>query len=253
MYNLLISLGAGLAAFGLGALFGRWYYGFAPAMLVAPTVYFFLARRTGQQVEAIMKRAVSKLQTGKMDAAKAIMEEARPLGKWQLLVEAQIDGQLGALEYMQRRPKAARPLLEKAWKRNWQAQAMLAILDSKEGKVESGINRLDKAKLLARKEVLFWAIQAWLHIKAKDTDEAMRRLNDGIEAAENPAALKQLHGAIQNGRMKRFDWGKTFGQGWYQFFPEQYPAARNQPVPGGFRGGRGYPQQGKSKSKRRPR
>lgn len=246
MYNLLIALGVSLLVFGLGALTGEWYYGIAPALLVGLPLYFVLMRRTGQQVEAIMATAVSQLQTGRLKEAKATIESARPLGKWQFLIEAQIDGQLGTLEYMQRNWKAARPLLEKAWARNWQAMAMLAILDHKDKKLDEGLARLDKAELLAKKEPLFWGVQAYLLLKAKRTEDAQRKVADGLESVEAIKPLKDLQTAIANDKMRRFDWGKTFGQGWYQFFPDQYP----QPTAGR---GRGVPQQRNRKSFPQPR
>ena len=245
MYNLLIALGVSLLAFSLGALTGEWYYGIAPALLVGLPLYFVLMRRTGKQVEAIMATAVSQLQTGRVKEAKATIESARPLGRWQFLIEAQIDGQLGTLEYMQRNWKAARPLLEKAWARNWQAMAMLAVLDHKDKKLDAGLARMEKAELLAKKEPLFWGIQAYLLLKAKRTEDAQRKVAEGLESVEATKPLKELQTAVANDKMRRFDWGKTFGQGWYQFFPDQYP----QPTAGR----QGVPQQRNRKSFPQPR
>ncbi|MED5369967.1 MAG: hypothetical protein VX899_03045 [Myxococcota bacterium] len=241
MYNLLIALGVSLVAFALGAVAGEWYYGFAPALLVGPPLYFILMRRTGAQVEQIMAQAVSHLQTGRVKEGIATIESARPLGKWQFLVEQQIDAQLGTLEYMQRNYKKARPLLEKAWKRNWQAMAMLAIMDARDQKLDEGLARLDKTELLARNEPLFYAVKVWLLLKGKRTDEAQKVLAAGIEAVDAPDGLKKLQKSVANDKMKRFDYGKTFGQGWYQFFPDQYP---NPQV--GRRGMRAQPRNARS-------
>ena len=44
-------------------------------------VWIVLARRTGQQVEAIVKEAMVALQAGRIDEARAKLETALPLGK----------------------------------------------------------------------------------------------------------------------------------------------------------------------------
>ena len=245
MYNLLISLGFASIAFLLGLAGGQWYYGFAPALIVFPIVYFFLARRTGKQVETIMAKAMNELQTQRIDAAKATIQSALPLGRWQFLVGQQIWAQLGALEYVQRNPKGARVALEKAWSRNWQAQAMLGVLDAKKGEHAAGIKRLEKARLLARKEPVYWGVLTWLHLRNKDPDKAMAAVKEGIDLTDGSKPLKELDVAIANDRVKRFKWDKAFGQSWYQFFPEQMPMQRMQqsankgrktfPQPRGFR------------------
>lgn len=228
MYNLLITLGLAAVAFGLGALGGQWYYGFAPAMLVAPAAYFFLARRSGKQLEAVMAKAMDDLQKGRLEAARETITKGYALGKWQFLVEKQIHAQLGALEYIQRNYKKARPLLEASWSRNWQAMGMLAVMDAKQGKHDAAIERFDKASLLAKKEPIMWGVAVWLLLDAKRTDDAMRKAAEGVEALDGNAKLKELQAAIANKKVKRFKWGKVFGQGWYQFFPEQVPQQRGQ-------------------------
>ncbi len=224
MYNLLISLGVAGLAFGIGAAMGQWVYGFAPAMLVLPVVYFLLARRTGQQLEVIMTRAGAELQAGRLKPAREIIETGYALGPWQFLITQQIHAQLGALEFMQRNYKQARPLLEKAWKRNWQAQGMLGILDARAGKHDEALVRLGKASLLAKREPLYWALTCWLLLDAKRVDEAQRKVVEGLETVENSKSLKELQTAIANDKLKRFRWDRAFGQTWYQFFPEQAQA-----------------------------
>lgn len=228
MYNLLITLGLAAIAFGLGTLGGQWYYGFAPALIVAPAAYFFLARRSGKQLEAIMAKAMTELQAGRLENARATITAGYEIGKWQFLVEKQINAQLGALEYIQRNYKKARPLLESSWNRNWQAMGMLSILDARAGKHDQGIERFDKASLLAKKEPLMWGVSVWLLLEAGRTDDAMRKAAEAVEALDGNAKLKDLQAAIANKKIKRFKWGKVFGQGWYQFFPEQVPMQRGQ-------------------------
>ncbi|HJN73309.1 MAG TPA: hypothetical protein QGF58_05175 [Myxococcota bacterium] len=226
MYNLLIALGVGVLAFGLGTLGGKWLYGFAPAMLVAPAVYFFLARRSGKQLEAIMAKAMNELQDGRVKVAKETIASGYPLGKWQFLISKQIHAQLGALEYIQKNYKQARPLLEKAWSRNWQAQGMLAVIDARDKKHDEAIARFEKATFLGKKEPVMWALWVWLLLDAKRVEAAMKKAAEAVETCESNKTLKELQAAIANDKMKRFKWGKVFGQSWYQFFPDQVPVQR---------------------------
>lgn len=221
MYNLLIAFGLAALAFGLGALGGRWYYGMAPAMLVFPVAWMLLARRTANQLQIHMKDVQEALMRQDIKSARTSLETALPLGKWQVLVSQQIYAQLGGLEFIQRNYKAARPLLEKAWKRNWQAQGMLATLDIKDGNREEAIARLEKAKFLAKKESLMWGLLAYHQLEGGDRDSALKTANDALAALPDSKALKDLKDAIANDRMKKYKWDKHFGEPWFQFFPEQ--------------------------------
>ena len=70
MYNLLIAGGAALVAYAVGALAVSWVAGFVPALLVFVGAWFFLARRTGRQVEVIAKAAMAHMQEGRLPAAR---------------------------------------------------------------------------------------------------------------------------------------------------------------------------------------
>jgi tetratricopeptide (TPR) repeat protein len=221
VYNILIALGISLLAFGVGALGGRWYYGFMPAILMFPPAMFLLSRRTGKQLEAVMKQVQERLMRQDVRGAREILEGGLPLGKWQLLVAEQIYAQLGALEFVQRNYKAARPLLEKAWKRNWQAQGMLALLDARDGEHAAGVARLEKAKFLGKRDPLMWALLIHLQLEQSDTDGALASAGEALKVLPESKALKELQGAIANDRVKKFKWDKQFGDAWLQFFPEE--------------------------------
>ncbi|MCB9758788.1 MAG: hypothetical protein H6739_03030 [Alphaproteobacteria bacterium] len=245
MYNLLIALAAAAAAFGLGALAGQWVYGVVPALLVFPVIYFVLARRTGKQLEAVMKEAMEAIQARRIDEGRAILESAMPLGRWQFLVTQQIYAQLGTLEYIQRNFAKARPLLEKTWSRNWQSAGLLAALDMRDKKHDAAIERMEKASTFGRREPLYWALLAFILIDARKADQALLKLSEAQEALPDSAAIKELRSAVANDRLKRFRWAQVFGQGWYQFFPEHVPGAttaRQQAAKLGYqRGGKTWP------------
>ncbi len=242
MYNLLIAGGVSVLAFGAGWLAGSWTYGIFPAVLVFGIAYVLLARRTGRQLEQVMARVQESLSKGKVKPAKKILEEALPLGTWQLLVSQQIYAQLGALEYIQQHWSKARPLLGKAWSRNWQASAMLAALDLRQGKQDAALERLGKMKLLGRKEPLMWGVTTYIRLKAEGAESALKTVAEARKVLPDSGPLKELQQALANDRMKKFKWN-VFGQGWYQFYPEHVqqggPGGRQQAPQ--FRGGKTYP------------
>jgi tetratricopeptide (TPR) repeat protein len=247
MLNLAISLVATLAVFVLGTLVaGTWIAGFAPAVLVLVLTYFLLARRTSNQLRAVMEaanqaamaagsRAQGQGRPPKLDEAREILDGARHLGRWQFLVEAQIEAQLGALDYVMRDFSAARPHLERAFSRNWMAQGMLAAIDFREGQIDAAVKRLEKVSLFARKEATYWGLYAYILAESKRQDEALVVLGRALKILPDNEALKSLQQAISNRKKLRM---KEFGNNWYTFFPEQVPIRRiaQQGPPG-----RGYP------------
>ena len=140
MLNLVFSSTAGIVGFLLGRSIGGWTTGIIPAVLFFVAAWIILSRRVSKRMELIMMLAGKEFEAGRVDNGKRLIATARPLGRWQFFLEAQIDSQLGAIEYMQRNFKAARPLLSNGFKRTWQAQGMLAAIDMREG-------RKDKANM----------------------------------------------------------------------------------------------------------
>lgn len=242
MYNLLLSLALGLVS-GLlsGILVGQAIAGVIPGVLLAVIAYIVLARRTGQQLQAIVNEAMAEfqgmeniapprtpaeaqrlrnLQLSKIAAGKEILRRGFALGPWQFLVSKQIHAQIGAIDYMQMDWGEARTSLEQAWSRNWQAKAMLACLDHREKKHTDALAKLEGAKFLAKKDPLFWGLYAWLAAKGGKRDEAVRVANEGLTHCAGSEALTQLASALANKKPLRIE---GFAPGWYQFFPEHSP------------------------------
>lgn len=242
MYNLLIALGLATLAFALGWYGGNtWVAGFIPGFIVLIVSYMLLARRTGQQLEAIMRRAMGEIEALKpeklaaiaqrtrsekavRDAQSAVLKKVRAtlsegfaLEKWQFLVAAQLHAQIGSLDYQEGDYAEARKHLEKAWVRNWMAQVQLAAIDWREDKKAAALARLEKAKGGGDKEPLFWGVYAWMTLESGDRDKALLRLNEGLKKLPGNKPLSEMADAIRN--QKRVS-VQVFGDTWYQFFPE---------------------------------
>lgn len=251
MYNLLIATGAALVGYVSGWLAAGWLAGFVPALLAFGGVWFYLARRTGKQVEALFQRAMGVLQAGKFDEARAILESGKPLGKWQILVTEQIHSQLGAIDYLQgvgasaqkqagqARTKfdSARTNLEKAWSRDWRAKAMLGAVHHREGRPDDAVKVLEAASKSGAGEPLFWGVYTYVLNEAKRRDEALKIVGRGLMANKDSAPLKAIQEALANKKRPDF---KVLGEAWFQLFPEDIPREKllemhginpNQPRP----------------------
>jgi predicted Zn-dependent protease len=226
MYNLLLALAAGAVVYALVAWWTGWIAGILPAVIVLVLTYVVLARRSGRQLEAIFKRAAKEMEAGRLDQVRKIMDEGFVLGRWQFLVAAQIHAQLGALDYGEASMrqtgnfKSARKHLEKAWSRNWQAQAMLAAIDHREGNNAAALERLEKLKSSGAKEALYWGLFAYIANKTGDADKALQVLDLGQQQLPSSDALKNMANQVRNKKDVKM---KPFAPGWYQFFPDQIP------------------------------
>lgn len=249
MYNLLLALAAAVVAFALGFAVSGWIAGFIPAMIAFVGAYFVLARRSGRQLEAIVSGVQVPMQKGDLEAVRALLKTALPLGKWQFLVEPQIHAQLGQVDYLDgvkqklmrntvgatERFASARASLEIAKTLTWQAAAFLSVIHHREGRSEEAIKVLAVvadpkkggsgiARALAtvtpKPDPIFWGLYAWLLNEAKKRDEALQVLGTGLEANPKQKGLVAMQEALSNRRRPDMS---VFGETWYMFFPEQVP------------------------------
>ncbi len=234
MYNILIAVGVGLLGYGLGAFAAGWLAGFIPGLLALGGAWFYLARRTGKKVEAVFQRAMATLQAGKIDEARIILLSGMPLGKWQILVGAQIHSQIGALDYLQgvghtvqkqptqarERFATARGNLERAWSRDWRAKTTLAVIHHREGRPDDAVKVLEAATGPGASETLFWAVYTYVLNEAKRREEALKVVGRGLAANKENKSLRAIQEALANKKRPDF---KVLGDAWFQLFPEDIP------------------------------
>jgi tetratricopeptide (TPR) repeat protein len=236
MYNLLISLAAGLVV-TLAVRFGTtvgWVGAVLPGLLTVGVAYFVLARRTWKKLEALMGEVQKELLAQKFDRALQTLQGGFALAPWQFLVAAQLQSQIGVLRYVRQDFEGARPHLEKSFSRHGVARAMLALVRYRKKDLEGMRKIFDEAVKDNKKDGIVYAAWAWVEEKEGDHDRAIAVLARGLKANPSDEKLKAAAQALQND--KRLKLGKLYGEQWFQFHLEQMPP--QMVSPGGRGGGR---------------
>jgi len=218
MYSLLVSLAAGGLVFLGVVVLSQPLYAIFPGLAVAIGCYVLLARRYWKVVEVLMTRAGAEVQQQRVDHAIRILESGYSYGRWVFLLRGQIDGQIGALHYMQKNFDKALPLLENSSSRHWVAQGMLAAYWFRHHKPQDAMKVLDKAKTMNKKEPMLYALEAWMKVKLKDRDGARAALTRAKKVLPDNGALAENLIRLQNGEEMKMG---SFGEAWWQFHLEK--------------------------------
>jgi tetratricopeptide (TPR) repeat protein len=232
MYNLLISLAAGLAV-PLAIRFGTnvgWVGSILPGLLALGVAYFVLARRSWKQLEALMGTVQKELMAQKFDRALQTLQGGFALAPWQFLVASQIHSQIGVLRYVRQDFAAAQPHLEKSFSRHGIARAMLAVTHYRKKDLEKMRKIFDEAAKDNKKEGLIFAAWAWIEEKEGRHDEAIAVLARGLKSNPGDEKLKAAAQTLQND--KRLKLGKLYGEQWFQFHLEKMPPQMVSPSGG---------------------
>ena len=228
MINALIGLAVSLAVyFGLATQTGT-----TPSILgglaTGTLVYVLLARRSNQQLQALMKEVEGTLGAQDFDGALAMLEEGRKLARWQFLVNKIIDGQVGTILYAYKQNmEDSRPYLERTMGQNWHAKAMLAASYFKVRDYETMKEVFEKAVKGSKNAPMLWGAYAWCEAKRGQRSEAIAILERGLAETESDDRLKQNLIALQN--KKRMNM-KGFTPEWWILHLERPPP---QAIPGG--------------------
>jgi tetratricopeptide (TPR) repeat protein len=238
MLAIVVAVVAGLVTGGLlGVIFSSAVAGVLPALVVMPLVYVLLVLRVNKMVQAAMGGVMAAAQKGDVDGAVAMLTAIQlRFGRWAPFLSSQIDGQIGTIHFMKKDFDKARPFLERAFVRSWDAKLMQAILLSgaldakKQKKKEMTLapvdELLEKAIRFNDKQGLLWSTWAWLHWKNGDAKKAVSILSRGKEKlGESDAHLSANLLALQNDKEMKM---KGYGQQWYAMHLEEHPAVYEQ-------------------------
>ena len=119
MVTILGSFLMGVLVFALIAVWFAPIAGVLPALFVSVTAFFVITMRVGKRVQAEMAGLQPLLEARRVDDAMRLLESIRSrYGKYQLMLDGQLQAQAGLIAYMQMRFDDALPMLEKGSFRN---------------------------------------------------------------------------------------------------------------------------------------
>lgn len=218
MYNILISVGAGaVVGIVLAQVMGS-LPAIIPAVLVTGIAIYLLSRRTSAAVEQELAAVAPLLQQRKIKEAKQqIRSIQQKYGKWQLMLDGQLQAQLGLIDYLQMKFDEALPQLQKGRFQNWMAQTCIGAIHYRKGDKEKAFEELAAAASTAPKEAIVYLIWATLLTRDGKRTDALSALDQGLQSMPESQALKTLRNTIANKKKIKV---KTFPESWYQFFPE---------------------------------
>ena len=220
MYNILIALGLSGLTYGVVAVALHAVAAVIPAVAVFGVAVFVLTRRTGRQVEEAMKPLQHLLQARKVDEAKALLRDVKQrFGRWQMLLDGQLEAQVGMIDYLQMKFDEALPRLEKGTFQNWTAWLAIGCIHVRRDRLPEAWKAFEKAASAQSKEAVIYAIWAQRLVKAGERNEAASVIAKGLEAMPESDFLKGLQKRVAN--KKKLDTNQ-FPQSYFQFWPEEF-------------------------------
>ncbi|MDC0707517.1 tetratricopeptide repeat protein [Stigmatella sp. ncwal1] len=230
MYNLLISLGVGIAiALGVKLAGFPLWAGLVPGVLAFIGTFILLARRVAQRIQALMESvqkefqgqpATQKEALQRVERAVKTLEQGLVYEKWQIMVGPELHAQIGMLKYMAKDLEGARKHFAQASARNYMAKAMEGALHYQRKDYSAMESAFEAAVKAGKKESLMWAAYAWCLLQIKEKDKALRVLARGVETNPSDEKLKSSLTQLQNDKRLKM---KPYEPTWWQFGLETPP------------------------------
>lgn len=209
MYSVIIGIVVASSTFFL-ALQALGSFRFGPILavfigaLAGLAVYFAIGIYVSRKLQAMMPEVEAALSRGQPDLAIEVLERARRLTRWQLMIDKAIDGQIGIILYAYKNePEKAKPYLEKALPNNWMAKAMLGAYHFQRRDDEAMQAAFEGALRQSRKESMLWSTYAWCEWKRGRAKEALAVLERAAAAMpEDERVARNLSALRHEKKMK---------------------------------------------------
>lgn len=222
MYTVLLALAIGIAA---GCLWG--FVLFPGAYIVGPlfgivaflVVFILVSRRMLKQIQPKLTEAQRLAQSGQLKQAVEALEEARAFTKWQVMLEGQIDAQIGMFAYHEDEDRAYEHL-KRASLRAPDAYLLRAAIEFRRGELANAKATCEEGLKANKKYAMLWNFYAWLHHQDDDADGALDVLNRAQKADPENTATRGNAERVQNGQ--KLDM-RQFGEMWYLLKIERPP------------------------------
>lgn len=240
MYNLLISLGVGIAiTLGIQQAGYSLWAGIIPGTLAFILTFILLARRVAKRIQVLMDSVQKEFATQatnpkdaqqKVERAVKTLEQGLVYDKWQLMVGPELHAQIAMLKYMVKDLDGAQAHFAKASPRNYMAKAMHGALHYQRKDYPAMEAAFEAAVKTGKKESIIWAAYAWCLVQIKEKDKALRVLARAVQTNPSDEKLKASLTQLQNDKRLKM---KPYEPTWWQFGLETPP----MPTMGGGGGG----------------
>ena len=166
---------------------------------------------------------IEKEQADSIREAIAILDDLKPVQKWNLLVLRQCNTFKGQMLFQIKDFESAAPLLDKALVLEPLTLAMQMVLMYKKGDMK----KLEKAfykgtgRFKDEKGTLLYALYSWILVAEDRISEAVAILDEGRKKCESEILEKNWDHLV-NGRTKRFS-NAAFGEQWFALHLENPP------------------------------
>lgn len=201
MFTIVLSVVTALTLFGAGTALFDVISGLVIGVIGGIVTFILLLRRGRKRIEAAMKEVEGHMKGQRFDKAIAALESLRPYARWQPGLGGSIDAQIGMVKYAHLREfEEARPYLERAHRKVWQAHAMLGAAHVKKERWDEMTATFEKAVKSNKKEAMLWLIFGYCEWKHGARDKAIDVLGRGLKNCPRDERLRNQLGALQNGK-----------------------------------------------------
>lgn len=235
MYPLLIAGGLGLSLLLSLILIPEEAHpilGSFLAILAFVPTFALLRHRASNMVAPFFEKAQRLAQAGDVEKAVEALQAALPYRNWVLLLEKQVNTQIGVLYYVAGKEKKAVEFLSNGYPKISDGHLILGAVLYREKKLDEARKALELGIKFNRKSPILYNLLAWILNKEGQREAAIEVLQGGLKAMKSDEETRANLERLQN--KQRMDMS-AFGQLWYMLKFEMPKGMGPAPVRKGFR------------------
>jgi tetratricopeptide (TPR) repeat protein len=206
MLSILLSVAVSVLTFVAMKLRFDWWSGALVGVLTGGATFVLLMRRGRKRIEARMGEIEKHMRGQRIKEAMAALEAMKPEARWQPGLVSSLEGQIGMLRYAHLQDfEGARPHLERAHPRLWQAWAMLAAGHFKKERYDEMRAVFEKAVKRNKTDAMLWLVYGYCEWKRGRRDDAIQVLARGQKECPKDERIKHQLEGLQNGKKMKMN------------------------------------------------
>lgn len=221
MFTILISVGISVAlALGIYSLTFNIWWALTVMVIAMIASNFFLGRHFLNKLKELFGGVEKDLRAGRYDKAIERLKEGYKYSNWQFFVKDQINAQIGIILYSNKKFEESFGYLEKGFHKNWLSMSMLAASHYRAKETDKALKTLQDAVKAAPKEGFLYSFYAWMLSGSGQNDKAIETLNKGIKKCPLDEKLESNLEALKNGKKVKME---RYGNTWLQLHLAKLP------------------------------